>query len=227
VKKVWNMDRTLMIGILVLQAAILVVLVRGQRFGRSPAVWGRVPSETEADVPAGDLTARSEADSRYRAAQEEVLPVPEWFLQGVPYDPWRDARRMHAQMQDMFDDVLADFGAPSLFRDMDAGWSSVGVTPSVDMREGRESYVVVVTLPGVEESQVAVMLEGRLLSILAPLRRPGFARGRVAAFEKKLQIPGPVDAEGHVRAGLTNGVLRVVIPKGSGEKTSGARVRLL
>jgi HSP20 family molecular chaperone IbpA len=92
-------------------------------------------------------------------------------------------------------------------------WQRLGAEPSMDMRDRDEDYLVAVGLPAyVDPGLLAVSLEGRLLTITArhaasPLLAP------VKVFERHIQLPGPVAGEDGARASVSNGVLRVSLPK--------------
>lgn len=94
-----------------------------------------------------------------------------------------------------------------------AGW-----TPSVDLLETTEAYVVVAELPGVSRSDLTLSMhdDGRLtVSGQRPERTcveyHRVERGR-GSFSRTFHLPIPVDAD-RITADLRDGVLIVTCPK--------------
>jgi HSP20 family molecular chaperone IbpA len=228
-------ERCLLSGILLLQAATLACLLGG--FPARNRM--RTAASDDRNASAGAPGPGAAAFGTARETLPEMSPAPpqltegadavfEWLLRGAePYDPWREARRMRERMDRLFARAMSDFDVLHGLPDIDAGWGTVGISPFIDMREGRDAYVVVLTLPNIDVSRTAVFLEGRILRILAPFHLHPFAGSHVDVFEKTLQLPGPIDGDRRPLAAVTNGTLRVVVPKGSEEETSGASIRLL
>lgn len=95
---------------------------------------------------------------------------------------------------------------------------------SVNLQEKPDSYIVLVNAPGVDESSMAVKLEGRQLQIDI---KTGYAEDRtedndndqysykgryMSEFQKVLTLPGPVN-EDKMKTDYDDGVLTIVIPK--------------
>jgi HSP20 family molecular chaperone IbpA len=109
----------------------------------------------------------------------------------------------------------------------DEGWEAVTATPMVDMRELNDAYMVVLCLPGINRFNVDVFLDGRLLTVAShgfPRER---VRGQTFIFEKRLLLPGPVRHGRFAETVITNGSLRVLLPKGSEDGSRGKKTRLL
>ena len=90
--------------------------------------------------------------------------------------------------------------------------------PLADVEETDDAYVVEVELPGVAESDIAIEVNGREVTVtgeLAERERRGILRRRtrrVGEFQYSVTLPGDIDAE-HVDAQLEHGVLTVTVPK--------------
>ena len=101
-------------------------------------------------------------------------------------------------------------------------WPSAGAdfTPSFDVKETKDSYVVEVDLPGVKEEDVEIQLTGNVLQISGrredERREEGdqwFVSERsYGQFTRSFSLPEGADAE-HVKADMKSGVLTVQIPK--------------
>jgi HSP20 family molecular chaperone IbpA len=214
-------ERVALAGILVLQIAILWQLRVRESETPEPGPPSRKPS-TDADGTAAFRGLR----------QETPEPAGRWPRRGVArldttpgINPGlREAVRFQDRMNRMFEQALTDMERMGGLWDLDGGWDALMASPAMDMREHEDSYIVVVSVPGIGASDVSVTLEGRLLTVAAMIghrNSPGFHR-----YERKVRLPGPVAGGSEARAALTNGVLRIVIPKGPDESVSGKRNRL-
>jgi len=238
-------------GILALQVVILL-------FINSTRGVVRQHSRLLADIPKADawpqttagrvapgVSASDPRDHRYPVHPVRGGDDADHFLGAFFTDPfrpdgtWRHVQRMHAEMDEVFERAVSDFARLHGFLDIDKDWESLITSPAIDMRERNDSYVVVVSLPGTKESDVTVTLEGRLLTVFAPvrcdagstiglsMRRTGVGRGAAGAFERNIQLPGPVGDARLASAGMTNGLLKVVIPKAQNTASGGGRVSIL
>jgi HSP20 family protein len=92
--------------------------------------------------------------------------------------------------------------------------------PAMDLAETDEDYVLRADLPGVDPAEVAVELEGRVLSISGERRSErtsesgGYLRVErgTGSFRRSLTLPAGVDG-GAIAASFDQGVLTVRIPK--------------
>jgi len=128
------------------------------------------------------------------------------------YEPWGTMARLHRQIDQIFGDT---FGAPAADGDKSVEW-----TPSVDVHEEPEKFVVQADLPGVESKDINVTADHGVLTISGQRRsqqreqREGFSRLErlEGAFLRRFTLPDNVNAD-EIRAQHTNGVLQVTIPK--------------
>ena len=228
-----TIERVLLTAILVLQAAIFV------RVGVTPRVRGRLPSSVAAETPdelhalAGEdsvALAKGQSpqhvhfahDSRLQSAFADADELLDSFLLGgTPsgHLALHDARRMQREFDRAFGRAFLDFGRIASYLDIDRGWDMVSTSPAMDMRRQDASYVVLFSLPGVDESRLAVTLEGRLLTVQASL--DSMMRGSAATrvFRRQVLLPGPVDDSRPPAASVTNGMLRIVVPRGRGTES--------
>ena len=133
-------------------------------------------------------------------------------------DPWdamhEDMMRMQTHMQQMFNSAYHNFHT------MGAGGRSVNA--KVTLEEHGDNYIVRADIPGADESDINVNLDGRLLSISPQsqgaekqtkddgqiIRQESYAN----SFQQAFTLPGPVKANSmHTR--FKDGVLTVTIPK--------------
>jgi len=103
---------------------------------------------------------------------------------------------------------------------MQAIFESLSAYAPLDIEENNEELVVVAEVPGVKKEDVKVSLEDGVLSIggeRKPNALAGNARGlvrehRLGRFHRTVRLPYAIDAAA-VSAELSNGLLRIVLPK--------------
>ena len=93
------------------------------------------------------------------------------------------------------------------------------VSPAVDIDEGRDDLVLWADLPGVRQDTLRVTLEQRVLTIeghVEPADFPGHALAhreyQQGDFRRTFTVSDAID-EGQITATLTDGVLRLTLPK--------------
>jgi HSP20 family molecular chaperone IbpA len=132
-------------------------------------------------------------------------------------DPWQQARNMMEGMDALFENTVTKFERMETFFDLDNGWDATMTSPAMDMREQQDDYVVIFSLPTPRPSDLQVLLDGRVLTILTVFNQPALIHryGEPLRFEKRVQMPGPVGDSSLAAAHLTNGLMRVSVPKGA------------
>jgi HSP20 family protein len=102
-------------------------------------------------------------------------------------------------------------------------------TPSADVVETDNAYVIEIELPGVRREDVDVKLNGNELVVKGELKerkREGLFRRRTrrrGEFDLRMTLPGELDAA-KAEASLAYGVLRLYVPKAHGTKPSNIQV---
>jgi len=138
--------------------------------------------------------------------------------------PWKLGRRSPAlravrpfswDLQDfdrLFDEIWSGFGAGLA--------PAAGFSPRVDVSEDEAGYRISAELPGLEEKDLEVSLDGDVLTLSGEKRdtreeaSEGYRHVESAfgRFERRFRLPAEVDPE-HVSAKLEHGVLTVTVPK--------------
>lgn len=133
--------------------------------------------------------------------------------------------RMHRDMTRLFEDFvgagLPDWPSPS--REM-------LLQPEVDIAESKKAYRISVEVPGVEEKDLDLSIEGDTLVVSGEKRQEheddeeGFHRveRRYGRFRRLLTLPGDADAD-NIKASFGNGVLRIRIPRSADGEAPGRR----
>ena len=135
-----------------------------------------------------------------------MFGVPTWNVRS----PFGELARMRQQM-DNFLSRVSDGDMPSLH---------AGVFPSINLTENKDYYHIRAELPGISAGDLDIQATGNNLSISGE-REIEAEKGNVryhrkereeGKFSRAINLPGDIDADG-VSASLTNGVLRVSVPK--------------
>lgn len=92
-------------------------------------------------------------------------------------------------------------------------------TPAVDIYETSEAIVLVADMPGVDESSVDVTLEKNVLTIYGRVQPWQFeshslryAEYGIGDYQRSFTISNQIDWE-HIEGSVSNGVLRLTLPK--------------
>jgi HSP20 family protein len=108
---------------------------------------------------------------------------------------------------------------------MTAGRPVLNQTPLIDIHESPDGLILEADLPGVGQDQVAIQLEDNVLTLTARVEpphagqwRPLHEEYRTADFHRSFILSDEVDRE-RITASLTNGVLRLNLPKAERAKT--------
>jgi HSP20 family protein len=173
-------------------------------------VHDQLAGNTAAAERARADAATSHAPKGTRNSGSDPLASP---LGSFAWDPIREMQDMRARVDHLFADSLGQLDPDSAFARVDV--------PRVDLEEGADEYVVRVDLPGAEESSLEVSLDEGSLKIKGDRseemreEEPGryFRRERrVGHFERRLTLPGPVDASS-LTSNLADGVLTIRLHK--------------
>jgi len=99
-------------------------------------------------------------------------------------------------------------------------WSRREVVPQLDVTEDDRAFHVTVELPGLDEKNVAVSLDDRVLTISGEKRaekeekdKNSYRRERAyGSFRRAFEIPAEVEAD-KIEARFNKGVLSIDLPK--------------
>lgn len=131
----------------------------------------------------------------------------------VKYDPFRELRGLHDDMNRLF---MSNFS-----RGFDQeGFTSGAWSPSVDIFENKDSLVLEAELPGMNREDIELSIENNVITIGGSRKFEKKDEGdnyhRVersyGSFTRSFTLPQSVTSE-NVTAEFNNGVLRVSLPK--------------
>lgn len=149
-----------------------------------------------------------------------------------PYDNWpsqmdtalNNAQRIFDRMDSTFANAFLNMRRSDPFIHFDDGWDRLMISPAMDMREHDNNYVVLCYLPTISPSNVSVVLNDRMLTVSSSAREWDGRTAQTSSFETHVQIPGPVGDLQQAAASLSNGVLKIIIPKGPDAMLRGNQV---
>lgn len=129
-------------------------------------------------------------------------------------DPLQDLLSLQERMNRLFEESL------KTRLDLDA--AGQGWQPLCDVYETEGAFVVLLELPGVEQEDVEVQVDGESV-VVRGQRRVGAVRPEryqrmertYGSFSRHFRLPGPVDGEA-IGAQFKEGLLRLELPKRTG-----------
>ena len=128
------------------------------------------------------------------------------------YEPFRELRGLHDEMNQLFSGFGKGFDANEFAR---GAWA-----PSVDIFEDQEKLIVEAELPGMNREDFELSVENNVLTLKGERKfekkdeRDNYHRveRQYGSFVRHFTLPQTVTAEG-ATADFENGVLRVALPK--------------
>ena len=128
------------------------------------------------------------------------------------YEPFRELRGLHDEMNQLFSGFGKGFDANEFAR---GAWA-----PSVDIFEDQEKLIVEAELPGMNREDFELSVENNVLTLKGERKfekkdeRDNYHRveRQYGSFVRQFTLPQTVTAEG-ATADFENGVLRVALPK--------------
>jgi HSP20 family protein len=127
------------------------------------------------------------------------------------WDPFQDVLSLREAMSQLMEE---SFVQPT------AAQGGKNFVPALDLSENAEGYLVEAALPGIKPEDVEITVENNVLTIKGETRQQvddkqrNFHRveRRFGTFQRTIGLPTTVKADA-IQASLTNGVLRLEIPK--------------
>ncbi len=94
--------------------------------------------------------------------------------------------------------------------------------PEMDLREDQYRYIVLLNIPGAEQKDISVNLDGQRLTVTGNQEYKKqdrdangqiiFSERRTGRFQRSITLAEPVEKKG-MKIRIDNGVLRIMIPK--------------
>jgi HSP20 family protein len=136
----------------------------------------------------------------------------ETYMAIVKWDPFRDLVTLRQRLDKLFEE---DFPRRSGVEVAESQW-----TPSVDIHETDKALVVTAELPGVDEKDIDIEVDGRDLVLKG---KRGFEKETkeenyqriersYGSFYRSFRLPDYVDVD-HIEAKTERGLLKITLPK--------------
>ncbi len=164
----------------------------------------------------------------WRKKSEEVVPSRSRWE-----DPTLDQleRRMTHMFENFFEDFDRGWGRSPLLR---RGEEWTAEVPSFEVSESDEEFCVKAELPGMDEKDIEVSLEGRELSVRGEKKREHEDKHRdyyvsevsYGEFSRSIQLPEGIDRD-KVKAEFKKGVLTLTLPKTEQGKSQRKRIDVI
>jgi len=143
--------------------------------------------------------------------------------------PWRPFERELSSFRKEMDNLWGRFfGEAPLVRTFKEEWS-----PTVDISERKNDFLIKAELPGVDEKDIAVSISGDLLTIKGEKKKEEEEKDEhhyrveryYGSFERSFRIPTGVKAD-KIDATFDKGVLKVTVPKAEEAKKKEIAVKV-
>jgi HSP20 family protein len=164
-----------------------------------------------------------EHEGKSLPVQRAEMPTPE----GSPL------LQVHREIDRLFDDVFRGFpfSTRSLGRSLSSMAPSEWLKPTMDIAANDKEYTVTVELPGVEENDVSLELDGDTLRIKGEKKQEKEEKEKdfyrversYGSFQRMLSLPEDTDQTG-IGAKFNKGLLIVNIPRKSAPRTEAKRI---
>jgi len=150
-------------------------------------------------------------------ADDEVFSTPTYMQ---TWNPHAEMLRMQQHMERSFNDRYypPDYNRPDFSYRFRQNISA----PEMDMREDQNQYIVLVNIPGADQKDISVKLDGQRLTVMGKQEYKNqdrdangniiFSERRSGKFKRSITLRAPVEKKG-MQTQIDNGVLRILIPK--------------
>ncbi len=131
--------------------------------------------------------------------------------------PWRPWREME-EMERLMEEAIAGWPFRIMWRRFPA--EEMAWSPSVEMYEKEDSFIVRAELPGVKKEDVDISMTGDTLTIKGERKASEEVKGEeyhrcelcYGAFSRSISVPAAVET-GKIEANYADGILEVRLPK--------------
>jgi HSP20 family protein len=156
----------------------------------------------------GDLPSFYFGFSLGRANKKEVI-----HMELVPWRPFGgELSSLRREMDSLWNRF---FGETPLARTFAEEWS-----PTVDISESKDNFIIKAELPGVDERDVNVSISGDILTVKGEKKKEAEEKDEhhyraeryYGSFQRSFQLPTSVKAD-KIEAAFEKGVLKVTLPK--------------
>jgi HSP20 family protein len=187
---------------------------------KAPTIAQQIQKNLNTQAPVGQAKA---------GKQGQAIPVDppsafddQFFNQafaGQNWNPYAEIERMQRDMDRMFNNAFSHFNNDPNFQQL---FKEGTATPAMDVKEDDAKYTVIVDLPGADEKNISVNLDGQQLTVRGEqdfnqqkkdaMGNVIFQERHTGTFQRSITLPEPVKQNGMVTK-VDNGVLTITVPK--------------
>lgn len=206
---------SLLVIVVVVQSFVMVKLYQSSEVPEAKSVSETFQMNLQPKAGTGQASAGSGTTGWNQ-------PLPAWPYGGRGldpgiWDPFNEFRTMRQQMDQIFNDSFGRFRQSPDFQSM---WGGTTFSPSMDMEEKDDNYVIRMDIPGADKSNISVNIDDRQLVVSGKVDETIERQGRnqlrkerrSGEFKRALTLPGPVKAD-EMEAKYEKGVLTITVPK--------------
>ncbi len=135
------------------------------------------------------------------------------------WNPYAEIQRMQREMDRAFNHAFNRFNQSPDFKQF---FRQNIATPEMDVKDNKDHYTVIVNLPGADNKNISVNLNGQVLTVKGKqdinkqnkdsMGNIIFQERRSGMFERSITLPDPVKQSG-MKTQVKNGVLTITIQK--------------
>ncbi|MBS1972424.1 MAG: Hsp20/alpha crystallin family protein [Bdellovibrionales bacterium] len=130
--------------------------------------------------------------------------------------PFQDRRDLMSRFNEFFNDWDRDIFQGRGLERLEKDLERTDFSPSVDVEENDEMFLVSADIPGVKKEDLKIDLNGNMLRVSGERKREikeeGYYERSSGRFSRSFTLPENVDAS-KIEANFEDGVLRIVLPK--------------
>ena len=188
---------------------LLIVAIQSVFLYRMSGQLGRISQHTESNISLTDKPSGSQI----------VPPGAQVFPdKGKSWNPFEEMQRMQNEMNKIFGDMRSNL---YLRPDFDSMLKPFSFSPTLDIREDADQFVIKVDIPGSDESNINVRIDDQRLTISATTKKSNESKDHGSMFrserfkgqfERSVDLPAPVLAE-KMKTEYKDGVLIIIVPK--------------
>ncbi len=164
------------------------------------------------------LSTKSSNTMQKSTIKPSIDPFRQFALSNnLNINPFEEFKRMQEQMNKIFGSFNAKFQNEP---DFDRFFKDFTVSPSLDMRDMGDKYVINVNIPGSKENNIKVSIKNHILKVEAKTSNKIDKKNShyiqqerfVGKFEREITLPSDAD-ENSLKTKYLNGVLVITLKK--------------
>lgn len=168
----------------------------------------------------------------YEVTKDTAFPRHNLRAVDPAYDsrfPFENIRRLQSEIGQIFQMAhdSRHIGALNL---IEQDWQNVDEISSLNLEEDRTNYVVTISMPGFNKTDININLAGRILTVEAAAEHQPAAQDsqatRSGCFKTQIMLPNDITGES-AQAFYENSILKITIPKKPASNSLARKVTIM